>query len=269
MQSSPTAPVAGDQPLLLRNDVNGVATLILNRPQQYNALSWALLAELQTAIDAIAHDESVRVVVIAGTGKAFCAGHDLKELRAHHNRKFIKETFQRCSRLMLSLTRLPQPVIARAHGIVAAAGCQLVAQCDLAVAADDARFATSGINVGLFCATPAVALTRNIARKRAMEMLMTGDFIDARTALSYGLVNRVVPLAELDAEIKKFAQSIIAKTPVAIAAGKKIFYEQIEAGLERAYELAADTMVCNMLTDDAAEGIDAFMQKRAPRWRGS
>ncbi len=268
MQSSQSAPAAGDQPLLLRDDASGVATLILNRPQQYNALSSALLIELQAAIDAIARDESVRVVVIAGTGKAFCAGHDLKEMRAHHDRKFIKDIFQRCSRLMLSLTRLPQPVIARAHGIVAAAGCQLVAQCDLAIAAEDARFATSGINVGLFCATPSVALSRNVSRKRAMEMLMTGDFIDAQTALSYGLVNRVVPPGELDAEIRKLAQAIIAKTPVAVAAGKKNFYEQIETGLERAYELASDAMVCNMMTEDAAEGIDAFMQKRAPQWKG-
>jgi enoyl-CoA hydratase/carnithine racemase len=256
------------QPVLLRHDANGIATLTLNRPQHYNALSVALLTELQAAIDAIARDQSVRVVVIAGAGKAFCAGHDLKEMRAHHGREFIKDVFGRCSRLMLSLTRLPQPVIARAHGVVAAAGCQLVAQCDLAVAAADARFATSGINVGLFCATPGVALTRNVPRKRAMEMLMTGEFIDAGTALSYGLVNRVVPPEALDAEVEKLAQSIIAKTPVAVAAGKKIFYEQIEAGLDRAYELASETMVCNMMTGDAAEGIDAFMQKRKPEWKG-
>ncbi|MBX9810420.1 MAG: enoyl-CoA hydratase [Burkholderiales bacterium] len=268
MTATPTATEPADPPVLLRADADGITTLILNRPQQYNALSSALLIELQAAIDAIARDESVRVVVIAGTGKAFCAGHDLKEMRAHADRKFIKDVFQRCSRLMLSLTRLPQPVIARAHGIVAAAGCQLVAQCDLAVAAEGARFATSGINVGLFCATPGVALTRNISRKRAMEMLMTGDFIDADTALAYGLINRVVPLDALDAEVKKLAQSIIAKTPVAVAAGKKIFYEQIEAGLEQAYELASETMVCNMMTEDAAEGIDAFMQKRKPQWKG-
>ena len=268
MTTTQTATEPADPPVLLRTDANGIATLILNRPQQYNALSSALLIELQAAIDAIARDESVRVVVIAGTGKAFCAGHDLKEMRAHHDRKFIKDLFQRCSHLMLSLTRMPQPVIARAHGIVAAAGCQLVAQCDLAVAATDARFATSGINVGLFCATPGVALSRNVPRKRAMEMLMTGDFIDAAAALSCGLVNRVVPLDELDAEVKKLAQSIIAKTPVAVAAGKKIFYEQVEAGLDRAYELASEAMTCNMMTEDAAEGIDAFMEKRKPQWKG-
>jgi enoyl-CoA hydratase/carnithine racemase len=263
-----TAKTVTGQPVLLRHDANGVATLTLNRPQHYNALSLSLLTELQAAVDAIARDEKVRVVVIAGAGKAFCAGHDLKEMRAHHDRAFIKDVFERCSRLMLNLTRLPQPVIARAHGIVAAAGCQLVAQCDLAIAAADARFATSGINVGLFCATPSVALARNVPRKRAMEMLMTGEFIDAATALSYGLVNRAVPMDQLDAEVDRLAQAIIAKTPVAVAAGKKIFYEQIEAGLEQAYELASDTMVCNMMTEDAAEGIDAFMQKRKPQWKG-
>jgi len=263
-----TANADTGQPVLLRQDADGIATLTLNRPQHYNALSSALLIEMQAAIGALARDASVRVVVVAGAGKAFCAGHDLKEMRAHHDHKFIKDVFQRCSHLMLSLTRLPQPVIARAHGIVAAAGCQLVAQCDLAVAASDARFATSGINVGLFCATPSVPLSRNIPRKQAMEMLMTGDFIDAQTALAYGLVNRVVPPQELDAEIHKLALSIIAKTPVAVAAGKKLFYEQLDAGLERAYELASEAMVCNMMTEDAAEGIDAFLQKRAPQWKG-
>ncbi len=255
-------------PLVLRHDADGVTTLTLNRPQHYNALSLPLLIEMQSAVDAIARDTSVRVVVIAGAGKAFCAGHDLKEMRAHHDRAFIQDVFQRCSHLMLSLTRLPQPVIARAHGIVAAAGCQLVAQCDLAVAADDARFATSGINVGLFCATPSVPLSRNIPRKQALEMLMTGDFIAAQTALAYGLVNRVVPLQELDAAVLKLAQSILAKTPVAVAAGKKLFYEQCDAGLAQAYDLASDAMVCNMMTEDAAEGIDAFMQKRKPQWKG-
>ena len=256
------------QAVLLRRDADGIATLTLNRPQHYNALSLELLVALQAAVDAIARDASVRAVVIAGAGKAFCAGHDLKEMRAHHDRQFIKDVFQRCSHLMLSLTRLAQPVIARAHGVVAAAGCQLVAQCDLAVAADDARFATSGINVGLFCATPSVPLSRNVSRKRAMEMLMTGDFIDARTALAYGLVNRVVPPQELDAEIGKLAQSIIAKTPVAVAAGKKLFYAQLDAGLAQAYDLASEAMVCNMMAEDAAEGIDAFMQKRKPEWKG-
>jgi len=254
--------------MLLRSDANGVATLTLNRPQQYNALSLELLEALQFEIDAIADDESVRVVVLAGAGKAFCAGHDLKEMRAHYTHEFVKNVFATHGRLMLSLTKLPQPVIARAHGIVTDAGCQMVAQCDLAVAASDARFATSGINVGLFCSTPGVALARNVSRKHAMEMLLTGEFIDAQTALSYGLVNRVVPPEQLDAEIVKLAQAIIAKTPVAVAAGKKAFYEQIDLGLEDAYAVAVDAMACNMMATDAAEGIDAFMQKRKPVWKG-
>ncbi len=259
--SSPTASV-------LRADCNGVATLTLNRPAQYNALSSALLIEVQAVLDAIARDSTVRAVVIAGAGKAFCAGHDLKEMRAHPEPAFIRDIFRRCSHLMLTLTRMPQPVIARVHGVAAAAGCQLVAQCDLAVAATDARFAVSGINVGLFCATPSVALARNVPRKQAMEMLLTGDFIDAARALDQGLVNRVVPSTALDATIAGFTDAIRAKTPVAIAAGKKVFYEQLDTGLAQAYALATETMVCNMMTADAAEGIDAFMQKRAPQWRG-
>lgn len=262
-----TSPSAG-APLLIRRDDGGVSTLTLNRPAQYNALSSALLTELQVTLDAIAHDRSVRVVVLAGAGKAFCAGHDLKEMRANPDRAFIEDIFRRCSRLMLTLTQLPQPVIARVHGLAAAAGCQLVAQCDLAVCTTDSRFAASGINVGLFCATPSVALARNVPRKQAMEMLLTGDFIDAQRAFDLGLVNRVVAPAELDAATAEYIRSILGKTPVAIAAGKKVFYEQIDAGLAQAYELATAAMVCNMMADDAAEGIDAFLQKRPPRWTG-
>lgn len=254
--------------LILRHDRDSVTTLTLNRPAQYNALSSALLIELQAALDAIARDNTVRAVIIAGAGKAFCAGHDLKEMRANPDPEFIRGIFHRCSNLMLSLTRLPQPVIARVHGIAAAAGCQLVAQCDLAVATTDALFAVSGINVGLFCATPSVALARNIPRKQAMEMLLTGEFIDAARALDQGLVNRVVPAEALDTTITGFTDAIVSKTPVAIAAGKKVFYEQLDIGLAQAYALATETMVCNMMTADAAEGIDAFMQKRAPRWQG-
>lgn len=257
-----------EQPLLLRSAHNGVVTLTLNRPQQYNALSSALLIELQGALDGIARDAGVRVVVIAGAGKAFCAGHDLKEMRAHPNRRFVRDVFQRFSHLMLSLTRLPQPVIARVHGAAFAAGCQFVAQCDLAVATETAQFATSGVKYGLFCNTPGVALARNVSRKQAMEMLLTGEPIDARTALARGLLNRVVPEDALDAEIAGLAQSVLDKTPVAVAAGKRAFYQQIEAGLEQAYELATEAMVCNMMTEDAAEGIDAFAQKRAPQWKG-
>jgi enoyl-CoA hydratase/carnithine racemase len=252
----------------LRNDAGGVATLTLNHPQQYNAVSSALLHELQTAIDAIARDESVRVVVIAGAGKAFCTGHDLKELRAHPDRGFAKDVFERCARLMVSLTRLPQPVIARVHGFAFAAGCQLVAQCDLAVASTSAQFATSGVKFGLFCNTPGVALARNVSRKQAMEMLLTGDPIDAQTALDHGLVNRVVAPEELDREIAKLAQAILDKTPIAVAAGKRAFYQQIEVGFEEAYKLATEAMVCNLMTEDATEGIDAFTQKRAPQWKG-
>ena len=245
-----------------------VTTLTLNRPRAYNALSSSLIESLQAAIDAIGRNPEIRVVVVAGAGKAFCAGHDLKEMRASGERDFVEQTFTRFSRLMVSLTRLPQPVIARVHGMAYAAGCQLVAQCDLAVAAADAQFATSGVKFGLFCSTPGVALARNVSRKHALEMLLTGDAIDAQTALERGLVNRVVQPHELDAEVERLARSIIDKTPVAVAAGKRAFYEQIEAGLEDAYVSATRAMVCNMMTDDAAEGIDAFSQKRAPRWTG-
>jgi enoyl-CoA hydratase/carnithine racemase len=253
--------------ILLRSDADGVATLTLNRPQQYNALSSALIHEVQAALDAIARDQSVRVIVIAGAGKAFCAGHDLKELRAHPDPAFAKDIFKRCGRLMVNLTRLPQPVIARVHGIAFAAGCQLVAQCDLAVAAANAQFATSGVKFGLFCNTPGVGLSRNVSRKHAMEMLLTGEPIDARTALARGLVNRVVTQEQLDEEIAKLTRAILDKTPVAVAAGKRAFYQQIETGLEPAYELATEAMVCNLMTEDAAEGIDAFIQKRAPQWK--
>jgi enoyl-CoA hydratase/carnithine racemase len=252
---------------LLRNR-GPLTTLTLNRPRAYNALSSSLIDALQDAIDDIARDRDVRVVVIAGAGKAFCAGHDLKEMRARGEREFVAQTFAHFSRLMVSLTRLPQPVIARVHGTAYAAGCQLVAQCDLAVAARDAQFATSGVKFGLFCNTPGVALARNVSRKHALEMLLTGDAIDAHTALQRGLLNRVVEPHELDAEVERRARSIIDKTPVAVAAGKRAFYEQVEAGLEDAYASATQAMVCNMMTDDAAEGIDAFSQKRAPRWTG-
>ncbi|HSO07953.1 MAG TPA: enoyl-CoA hydratase [Pelomicrobium sp.] len=257
-----------DEPILLRHDDGGIATLTLNRPKQFNALSQALLGELQAALEAIGRDASVRVVVIAGAGKAFCPGHDLKEMRANREPAFIQALFEQCSRMMLTITRVPQPVIARVHGIATAAGCQLVAQCDLAVAAADARFATSGINFGLFCSTPGVALSRNVSRKQAMEMLMTGDFIDAPTALARGLVNRVVPVDQLDAEVGRLCASILAKSPVAVAAGKRMFYRQLELGMEQAYELASQVMTCNMMADDAAEGVDAFIEKRTPRWSG-
>ncbi|HET7598540.1 MAG TPA: enoyl-CoA hydratase [Burkholderiales bacterium] len=265
--ASPAAALNSESALLLRSDAGGVATLTLNRPQQYNALSLPLIQELEAALAAIARDASVRVVVLAGAGKAFCAGHDLKELRAHAEPGFAKDVFERCARLMVDLTRLPQPVIARVHGIAFAAGCQLVAQCDLAVASIEARFATSGVKFGLFCNTPGVGLARNVGRKQAMEMLLTGEAIAAHTALDRGLVNRVAPPNELDAEIAKLTSSILEKTPVAVAAGKHAFYQQIECGLEDAYALATEAMLCNLKAEDAAEGIDAFMQKRPPRWK--
>lgn len=251
--------------LLLREDRDGIARLTLNRPQQFNALSVDLLGALQAAIDSIGADTSVRVVVIGGAGRAFCAGHDLREMRSDASLEFQRSLFGQCGRVMQALTRLPQPVIARVHGIATAAGCQLVAACDLAVAADDARFAVSGINLGLFCGTPSVALARNVSRKKAFEMLMTGDFIDAPTALAEGLINRIVPASRLDAEVEGLARSIAAKSPAAVADGKRLFYRQIEMGVEAAYQLAVETMACNMMSEDTRQGIDAFIEKRAAK----
>ena len=262
------APDTSAAPILLREDKEGVATLTLNRPTQFNSLSEEMLNELQAALDGLAADASVRVVVVAGAGKAFCSGHDLKQMRANHGKAYMQKLFRQCGRVMMTITVMPQPVIARIHGIATAAGCQLVAMCDLAVAAESAKFAVSGINLGLFCATPSVALGRAMGRKQAMEMLLTGDFIDAAEAQRRGLVNRVVALEQLDAEVKKLTDSICAKSPVAVAMGKQMFYKQLEMGLDGAYQLASETMACNMMADDAAEGIDAFMQKRKPEWKG-
>jgi enoyl-CoA hydratase/carnithine racemase len=259
---------ASNEPVLLRHDAGGIATVTLNRPKQYNALSEELLTELQAQLDSIEKDPLVRVVIIAGSGSAFCAGHDLKQMRAKPEKAYYDKLFGQCSKIMMTLTRMPQPVIARVHGIATAAGCQMVAQCDLAVASDNARFAVSGINVALFCSTPSVPLARNVSRKQAMEMLLTGDFIDAATAKARGLVNRVVSVDKLDAEVKALADAIIAKSPVAVTTGKKMFYKQIEMGMEAAYEYASEVMTCNMMAEDVGEGIDAFMQKRDPNWKG-
>ncbi len=245
-----------------------MAGLTLNRPRQLNALSRGMIEALQGHLEAIEKDPAVRVVVLAGAGTAFCAGHDLKEMRAIGDRAALKALFQQCSRMMLTLRRLPQPVIARVHGLATAAGCQLVAMCDLVVAAEGATFAVSGINVGLFCSTPGVALFRQVGRKHALEMLLTGDFVDARAAERRGLVNRVVPADRLDEEVDRLAASIAAKSPAAVASGKRMFYEQAELGIEAAYEYAAEVMARDMTTEDAAEGIDAFLQKRPPRWTG-
>jgi len=256
-----------EPPYLLRRDEHGVATLTLNRGDRLNPLSEAMMDALQEEIDAIASDQSVRVVVLAGEGKAFCAGHDLKQIRAQPSLDYYQKLFKQCSHLMLSLQRLPQPVIARVHGLATAAGCQLVATCDLAVASSEASFAASGVNYGLFCSTPAVPLSRNVLRKQAMEMLLTGDFIDAHEAQARGLVNRVVPLAQLDQEIAKLTASILAKPAAAIAMGKKMFYQQDEMGIAAAYQLAGETMACNMMHDCAQEGVKAFIDKRPPAWR--
>ena len=256
-----------NEPILLREVEGPVATLTLNRPQQYNALSEEMLEALQAALDEIAADDSLRVLVLAARGKAFCAGHDLKQMRARPEQAYYQELFARCSRMMLTLTEMPQAVIAKVHGIATAAGCQLVASADLAIAADTARFATSGINFGLFCSTPAVALTRNVGRKRSFEMLMTGDFIDAQSAADYGLINRAVPEAELDAAVADLATRITARAPVAVRTGKQLFYRQLETDSRSAYAMAGEAMACNMMAEDTNEGLDAFIEKRPPRWR--
>ncbi len=254
-------------PVLLRSDADGIATLTLNRPAQYNALSDDLLTSLQYELDQIAQDEAVRVVIIGAEGKAFCAGHDLKEMRASEDRAVHQALFDRCGRMMISIHRLPQPVIARVNGIATAAGCQLVANCDLAVAAEDARFAVSGINVGLFCSTPAVPLSRNLSRKQALQLLLTGDFISAGDAKAYGLVNEVVAPAELESATQALAAKIAAKSAHSIRLGKDMFYKQLPMDLADAYAYASERMACNMDSHDAREGIDAFIQKRKPEWK--
>jgi enoyl-CoA hydratase/carnithine racemase len=259
--------MSNDNPLVLRDkDARGVVTLTLNRPQAFNALSEAMLEALQGALDAVAADPSARVVVIAGAGKAFCAGHDLKEMRAEPSQAYYERLFAQCGRMMMTIQRLPAPVIARVHGMATAAGCQLVAMCDLAVAAADARFAVSGINVGLFCSTPSVALSRNLGRKAAFEMLVTGDFIGADEARAKGLVNRVADAEQLDAEVDALVASIVAKPRVSIARGKALFYRQLERGIEAAYADAQSTMACNMMDKAALEGVQAFIDKRPPDW---
>ena len=242
-------------------------TLTLNRPQAFNALSEAMLAELQRELDAIAGDESVRVVIIAAAGKAFCAGHDLKEMRARPSREYYERLFAQCSDMMLTIQRLPVPVIARVQGIATAAGCQLVAMCDLAVASSTARFAVSGVNVGLFCSTPGVALSRNVLRKAAFEMLVTGEFISAEEAKARGLINRVAEPEQLDAGLEKLVAVIVSKPRVAVAMGKEFFYRQAELGIAAAYEAASQTMACNMMDEAALEGVQAFIEKRPPHWK--
>ena len=255
------------EPLVLQaRDARGVVTLTLNRPQAFNALSQAMLAALQHELDALMQDGTSRVLVLAAGGKAFCAGHDLREMRAQPSSEYYQRLFGECSRMMLTLRRLPIPVIARVQGVATAAGCQLVAQCDLAVASREARFAVSGVNLGLFCSTPAVPLSRNVPSKAAFEMLVTGEFIDAAQARERGLVNRVAEPAQLDAEVERLIASIISKPRVAIALGKELFYRQGELPLAAAYEAAGSTMACNMMDEAALEGVQAFIEKRTPRW---
>jgi len=254
-------------PLVLRQkDERGVVALTLNRPQAFNALSEAMLAALAAEFEAIEHDESARVVVLGASGRAFSAGHDLKEMRAEPSLAYYQRLFASCTQVMLAVQRLPVPVIARVQGIATAAGCQLVAMCDLAVASRDAKFAVSGVNLGLFCSTPGVALSRNVARKAAFEMLVTGAFIDADEAKAKGLVNRVADANALDAEVESLVATIVAKPRVAIAMGKALFYRQLETGIEAAYADAGQTMACNMMDDSALEGVQAFIDKRPPKW---
>jgi len=255
-----------DTLVLRHTDERGVVALTLNRPQAFNALSEAMLAALATELAAIASDEAARVVVLGAAGKAFCAGHDLKEMRADPSLAYYQRLFAQCTQVMLALQRLPVPVIARVQGIATAAGCQLVAMCDLAVASTDAKFAVSGVNLGLFCSTPGVALSRNLSRKAAFEMLVTGGFIDAEQARAKGLVNRVAEPERLDAEVESLVASIVAKPRVAVAMGKALFYRQIETGIDAAYADAGQTMACNMMDASALEGVQAFIDKRPPRW---
>ncbi len=266
-----TSVVTENEPLVIRQDSRdnrSVVTLTLNNPKQFNALSVALLSALQKELDAIAEDQTIRVVVIAAEGKAFCAGHNLKEMRAHSDRAFHQALFNQCSQMMLTLNRMPQVVIAKVQGIATAAGCQLVASCDLAVASSTAKFATSGINVGLFCSTPAVAVSRNLSPKQAFEMLITGEFIDAETAPAQGLINRVAAPEDLDNTLQALIDAIISKSPVATATGKQMFYNQLGLSLPDAYDYASQVMVENMMADDVAEGIDAFIEKRQAVWTG-
>jgi enoyl-CoA hydratase/carnithine racemase len=253
-----------EQPLIEARDARGVVTLTLNRPASFNALSEELLQALQAALDRLAGDESVRVLVLAGAGKAFCAGHHLKEMIARPELAYYQDLFARCSRMMLALQALPVPVIARVHGIATAAGCQLVAQCDLAVASTEARFAVSGVNYGLFCSTPSVPLLRNMAPKQAMEMLVTGDFISAQEAQARGLVNHAVAPEQLDAQIERLVLAILAKPRIALAMGKELFYRQREMGVAAAYQLATQTMAVNMMEPCALERVAAFAEKRNP-----
>lgn len=265
---TPNTDLDVNDPFIIREGNNKVVTLTLNRPKQFNALSVDMLEAIQTELDSIKADSTIQVVVIAANGKAFCAGHNLKEMRANNDIAFHSALFAQCSQMMLTINQMPQIVIAKVQGIATAAGCQLVASCDLAVADDSAKFATSGINVGLFCSTPAVAVSRNLSRKQAFEMLITGEFIDANSALQQGLINRVATTEQLDATLQSLIDAITVKSSVAVTTGKTMFYKQLDMELADAYEYASEVMVCNMMADDVSEGIDAFIEKRHAVWTG-
>jgi enoyl-CoA hydratase/carnithine racemase len=250
--------------MLLREEAGGICTLTMNRPQQMNLLTGEMLAALQSAFDSLREDSKIRVVILAAEGRGFCAGHDLKEIRALQDLPKIEQLFGQCSRMMQTITALAQPVIARVQGAAAAAGCQLVAQCDLAVASEAARFTTPGVTWGFFCSTPGVAVGRNISRKRAMEMLLTGGLIDAHKALEWGLVNRVVPASSLEEETQKLARQIAEKPPATTAAGKRAFYQQMDLGVARAYDLASQVISSSFAHAEGREGMDAFIDKRPP-----
>lgn len=254
-------------PYVLTAQSGGVVTFTLNRAEKFNPLSEEMMAALQSSLDAAAQDSTIRIVVIAAAGKAFCAGHDLKQMRAEPSEAYYKTLFNQCTKLMMTIQKMPQPVIARVQGMATAAGCQMVSMCDLAVASSAARFAVSGINYGLFCSTPSVGLSRNVSRKQAMEMLLTGEFIDAETARERGLVNRVVDADLLDAEIAKLTASILSKPAIAVTLGKQLFYKQGEMGMAAAYQLAGQTMACNMMDEATLEGVQAFVEKREPSWK--
>jgi len=259
--------IAGES-YVIRSDSKGIAYLVINRPKTYNALSLRCMEAMISELDKLSDDKHIKAVILSGSGKGFCAGHDLKELMNTRQKSFFEKTFETCSKMMMKITELPKPVIAKVHGVATAAGCQLVATCDLAVADEKARFATPGVNIGLFCSTPMVALSRNVTNKHAMEMLLTGDFITAQRAYEIGLVNHVVPENELDNVADEFALKIVAKSPLTVKIGKKAFYEQKQMDLRSAYEYCSRVMVENMMAKDAEEGIEAFIEKREPKWCG-
>lgn len=255
-------------PLILRHDDNGVSNLTINRPEAYNSFTIESMEAFIDELEGIAADSTIKVIVVSGAGKGFCAGHDMRSLRANPEKAFYEKTFATSSKLMMTIINLPKPVIAKVHGVATAAGCQLVATCDLAVADEHARFATPGVNIGLFCSTPMVPLSRNVARKQAMEMLLTGEFISAERAYEIGLINKVVPYEELDIATNELALKIASKSPLTLKIGKEAFYQQLDKDMAGAYEYCSRVMVENMMARDAEEGIDAFLEKRDPVWRG-